>query len=48
MAWSNYWLSLMVFVAIICFELAFAIRRDRQARGCDLDEHRQKVRPRAR
>jgi len=47
--WGNdYWLSLMVFAAIVCFGLAYAVRRARLMHCCDLDEHGHQVGPRAR
>jgi len=45
---SEYWLSLMVFAAIVVFGLAYAVHRARLMHGCDLDEHDHQVGPRAR
>jgi len=47
--WGNdYWLSLMVFAALVCFGLAYAVRRASLMHSCDLDEHGHQAGPRAR
>lgn len=46
--WTEYWLSLIVFAAIVSLGLAYAVHRARLMHCCDLDEPGRQVRPRAR
>lgn len=43
--WNEYWLSLIVFAAIVSFGLFYALHRARLMRCCDLDESGRQVGP---